>query len=205
MAPRGTASRVALRMAALVVAVAVLSGLFLEVATPVSSPASGPGHPPAPARSSTRLAAVSRDLVRASLSVPWLASTVSVNSTEGATPAGVIAPAGPSRAAAVVQLPRPAPATEQQTTIPAAPAEDRGRPTPAQWARLRDCESSGDYAADTHNGYFGAYQANLLTWESNGFAGNPAAATPATQDAFAVLLYARRGPQPWPVCGKWLR
>lgn len=64
------------------------------------------------------------------------------------------------------------------------------------------CESGNDYATDTGNGFYGAYQFTLATWASVGGAGNPADAPPAEQDMRAAILYARSGPSPWPVCGQ---
>ncbi|MXZ29572.1 MAG: hypothetical protein F4236_06975 [Acidimicrobiia bacterium] len=83
----------------------------------------------------------------------------------------------------------------------------RGRsdPTPAQWEALRQCESSGNYLVNTGNGYFGAYQFDQPTWESVGGSGRPHWAEPVVQDARARLLFARRGWQPWPICGRHLR
>jgi nucleoid-associated protein YgaU len=77
-------------------------------------------------------------------------------------------------------------------------------PSPSAWAALRNCESSGNYAADTGNGYYGAYQFDLSTWASLGYSGLPSSASPATQDAAAQTLYAQRGSEPWPVCGAYL-
>lgn len=72
--------------------------------------------------------------------------------------------------------------------------------TPDTWAKLRICESSGNYAANTGNGYYGAYQFNLATWKGLGYSGLPSAAAPATQDQAAQRLYAARGWEPWPAC-----
>ena len=63
------------------------------------------------------------------------------------------------------------------------------------------CESGGNYATDTGNGFYGAYQFDLGTWASVGGSGNPAAALPAEQDYRASLLYSQAGSSPWPVCG----
>ncbi|MCE2531944.1 MAG: transglycosylase family protein [Acidimicrobiia bacterium] len=83
----------------------------------------------------------------------------------------------------------------------------RGRrdPTPTQWEALRQCESSGNYLVNTGNGYYGAYQFDQATWESVGGSGRPHWAEPVVQDARARLLFARRGWQPWPICGRHLR
>ena len=75
-----------------------------------------------------------------------------------------------------------------------------GAVTPDTWAKLRMCESSGNYATNTGNGYYGAYQFNLATWQGLGYTGLPSNAAPAVQDQAAQKLYAQRGWQPWPAC-----
>jgi len=62
------------------------------------------------------------------------------------------------------------------------------------------CESGGDYSADTGNGYYGAYQFDQSTWDAyapSGYQGtNPADAPPAVQDeAAANVPY-----DAWPNC-----
>jgi uncharacterized protein YabE (DUF348 family) len=47
---------------------------------------------------------------------------------------------------------------------------------------LRDCESGGNYQDDTGNGYYGAYQFSLGTWERLGLSGTPNDAPPSVQD-----------------------
>lgn len=69
-------------------------------------------------------------------------------------------------------------------------------------ARIRACESGGNYATNTGNGFYGAYQFDQQTWNSVGGSGSPANASPAEQDARAAKLYAQRGASPWPVCGR---
>jgi LysM repeat protein len=85
--------------------------------------------------------------------------------------------------------------TAAGSLIEQASASDGG------WAALRNCESGGNYATDTGNGYYGAYQFSLQTWQSLGYGGLPSSASPATQDAAAQQLYAEDGSAPWPVCG----
>jgi len=60
-------------------------------------------------------------------------------------------------------------------------------------SKLRDCESGGNYADDTGNGYYGAYQFSLGTWESLGLNGLPSAAAPAVQDQAIVENTNRSG------------
>ena len=70
-------------------------------------------------------------------------------------------------------------------------------PSPHTWYRLRMCESSNNYKINTGNGYYGAYQFDLATWRSVGGTGFPNQASPAEQDARALILYRMRGWQPW--------
>ncbi|MCU1675330.1 MAG: Transglycosylase-like domain protein [Frankiales bacterium] len=81
-------------------------------------------------------------------------------------------------------------------TAEAATADD--------FARLRMCESSGNYRINTGNGYYGAYQFDLQTWHGLGYGGRPDQASPSTQDAAARRLQADRGWQPWPACSRKL-
>jgi hypothetical protein len=67
---------------------------------------------------------------------------------------------------------------------------------------IAECESGGNPATDTGNGFYGKYQFTLETWQAVGGTGNPAHASEAEQDRRAAALYARSGPSPWPVCGR---
>jgi len=80
----------------------------------------------------------------------------------------------------------------------------RAEPTAEQWRKLRNCESTETYDIDTGNTFYGAYQFTWDTWGTVYGEGNPAHAPPEEQDARARLLYARRGSQPWPICGRFL-
>jgi len=84
-------------------------------------------------------------------------------------------------------------------------APGRGNPTDAEratLARIRRCESGGNYGAVSSSGrYRGAYQFDRSTWAGLGGSGDPAAASPAEQDYRALLLLRQRGTRPWPVCG----
>jgi len=84
-------------------------------------------------------------------------------------------------------------ARREQVTAPA---------TPAHLEAIAACESGGNPATDTGNGFYGKYQFVQSTWESVGGTGNPAAASEAEQDKRAAMLYAREGASPWPVCGR---
>lgn len=65
------------------------------------------------------------------------------------------------------------------------------------------CESGGNpRAVDPSGTYRGKYQFDYGTWRSVGGSGDPAAASESEQDMRAAKLYAQRGAQPWPVCGR---
>lgn len=80
------------------------------------------------------------------------------------------------------------------------------------WAELRQCESSGDYAIDTGNTFYGAYQFTRAGWRTTATAAglssvadmNPALAEPYLQDAIADALYRERGADAWPICGRFI-
>lgn len=65
---------------------------------------------------------------------------------------------------------------------------------------LRMCESENNYAINTGNGYYGAYQFSLETWQGVGGTGYPNLASPEEQDARAWDLLTRFGPGHWPKC-----
>ncbi len=68
------------------------------------------------------------------------------------------------------------------------------------FAAIRRCESSDDYALDTGNGYYGAYQFAASTWTNLGGVGLASSASPAAQDAAAYRLYVSSGWGAWPAC-----
>lgn len=89
--------------------------------------------------------------------------------------------------------------TQRAATVSSSGASDDG------WAKLRFCESGGNYTNKNNPTYRGAYQFAYSTWGNYGGYHDPADAPPAVQDAKAKELYARRGASPWPVCGRYLR
>ena len=88
------------------------------------------------------------------------------------------------------------------TAVGLLPAAADAPPTPENFHKLRVCESSDNYQADTGNGYYGAYQFSASTWQSLGYSGRPDQAAPATQDQAARRLYDQRGWEPWPACAR---
>jgi hypothetical protein len=71
------------------------------------------------------------------------------------------------------------------------------------WARLRNCESHGNYQTNTGNGYYGAYQFSAGTWNSMNTGYERAdLAPPEVQDDAARRLQIRGGWGQWPVCSR---
>jgi len=115
-------------------------------------------------------------------------------------PAPAVAPApAPTPAAAPAPAPSP-PAPPAPAPAPTPPPAPSSTSSSAAWQALRICESGDDYSANTGNGYYGAYQFALGTWQSLGYSGLPSQASAAVQDAAAQRLYDEAGWSPWPVC-----
>ena len=72
------------------------------------------------------------------------------------------------------------------------------------WDAVAQCESGGDWAIDTGNGYYGGLQFSQSTWEANGGYGNPAYASREEQIRVAENVLLTQGPGAWPVCGAYL-
>jgi hypothetical protein len=72
------------------------------------------------------------------------------------------------------------------------------------WAALRMCEAGGIYNRNSGNGYYGAYQFDIGTWNNYGGFARADLAPPAVQDAKARETQARRGWYPWPGCARKL-
>jgi nucleoid-associated protein YgaU len=73
------------------------------------------------------------------------------------------------------------------------------------WDAIARCESGGNWAINTGNGFYGGLQFTLSTWRANGGVGNPANATREQQIAVAERVLVSQGIGAWPVCGKHAR
>jgi Transglycosylase-like domain len=71
---------------------------------------------------------------------------------------------------------------------------------PAAWDRLAQCESGGNWAADTGNGYYGGIQFSLASWHGVGGTGYPHQASRETQIAMGQRLWHQGGWSHWPAC-----
>lgn len=113
---------------------------------------------------------------------------------------------------------RPLPAAAQQpvavakpqaaATAPRAQAAPKPAPAPAVastagsgvWDQLAKCESGGNWAINTGNGYYGGLQFSLSSWKAVGGSGYPHQASRGEQIARAEMLKARQGWGAWPAC-----
>jgi hypothetical protein len=103
----------------------------------------------------------------------------------------------------------PMEATLYSTSTPPAPAAAAPAPAPVTysgssvWDDLAQCESGGNWAINTGNGYYGGLQFSYATWHGYGggeFAEYPHQATRQEQIIVAERLRAARGYAPWPAC-----
>lgn len=69
------------------------------------------------------------------------------------------------------------------------------------WDAVAQCESGGNWSANTGNGHYGGLQFSQATWDANGGVGSPANATRQQQIAVANRVLATQGPGAWPKCG----
>ena len=68
------------------------------------------------------------------------------------------------------------------------------------WDQLAECESGGNWAINTGNGYYGGLQFTLETWQGYGGTGYPHEASRETQIAVAEQVQAAQGWGAWPAC-----
>ncbi|WP_069386667.1 resuscitation-promoting factor [Cellulosimicrobium cellulans] len=110
--------------------------------------------------------------------------------------------------------PEPAPAAQPRSSsssgsssgasAPAPAPADLGSAPPGVWAQLAQCESGGNPATNTGNGYYGLYQFSLPTWRAMGGSGLPSEASAAEQTQRAQALQAQSGWGQWPACARKL-
>jgi hypothetical protein len=70
------------------------------------------------------------------------------------------------------------------------------------WDAIAACESGGNWAINTGNGYFGGLQFSPSTWRANGGSGMPNHASRAEQIRVAENVLRSQGIGAWPTCGR---
>lgn len=68
------------------------------------------------------------------------------------------------------------------------------------WDRLAQCESGGNWAINTGNGFYGGIQFTTSSWAAVGGSGMPNMASREEQIARGQMLQARQGWGAWPAC-----
>ncbi|MDO5719935.1 MAG: transglycosylase family protein [Actinomycetaceae bacterium] len=93
---------------------------------------------------------------------------------------------------------------ERPAAVSASPGKGTGSAPAGVWSALAQCESGGNPATNTGNGYYGLYQFSASTWRSVGGTGLPSDASAAEQTQRAQILQQRAGWGQWPACARRL-
>ena len=83
-------------------------------------------------------------------------------------------------------------------------AGQAGAATDGEWDAVARCESGGNWAINTGNGYYGGLQFSLRSWRGVGGKGYPHEATKEEQIKRAMMLKKNGGWGHWPACSKKL-
>jgi hypothetical protein len=178
---------------------AIAAPLALVTATGGSSDPASAGPPAARASALGNLDEVqARNADDATLaSIASLAQAVAPPTSAAPT---TTAPPAPTTTTTAPPPPPPAPAV--QPVVSGGGYNDPNNP--AAWDRLAQCESGGNWAANTGNGYYGGIQFSLSSWQAVGGTGRPDQASRETQIAMGQRLWNQGGWSHWPACSSRL-
>jgi len=70
------------------------------------------------------------------------------------------------------------------------------------WDAVAQCESGGNWAINSGNGFYGGLQFSPATWKANGGTGMPNQASREEQIRVAENVLRTQGISAWPDCGK---
>ena len=70
------------------------------------------------------------------------------------------------------------------------------------WDAVAACESGGNWAINTGNGYYGGLQFSMGTWRAHGGSGSPHNASRSEQIRVAENVLHSQGVGAWPSCGR---
>jgi LysM repeat protein len=114
----------------------------------------------------------------------------------------------PAKGETVKHRPLPAPAVFRALSQEQFPAPATSQRSVAVgggvWDRLAQCESGGNWATNTGNGYSGGLQFSPGTWQANGGSGSAHNASRAEQIRVAQRVLASQGWGAWPSCSSRL-
>ena len=124
-------------------------------------------------------------------------------------PAGAAPDAPPAPDASPAPAPDASPAPAPvgfDPNVPPPPAPDAPPPPvkaySVNWDAIAQCESGGNWAISTGNGFAGGLQFTSSTWHGNGGSGSPASASREEQIRVAENVLHSQGIGAWPVCGR---
>lgn len=103
--------------------------------------------------------------------------------------------------------PEPEPETKPEPKSSSSSGTTAAGPSSGAWQALAECESGGNWAINTGNGYYGGLQFSVNSWLGAGggnYAPYPHEATPAEQIATAKVLKQSGGWGHWPSCSAQL-
>ncbi|MBW3561345.1 MAG: cell wall-binding repeat-containing protein [Actinobacteria bacterium] len=109
--------------------------------------------------------------------------------------------------AAITGAPRPTPPPPPEPECPPNSSPDCAytyRHSISTWERLARCESGGNWAINTGNGYYGGLQFSLSSWRAVGGAGYPHQASKWEQIHRGERLQSMQGWGAWPACSRKL-
>ena len=95
--------------------------------------------------------------------------------------------------------------TAAAAALAAAPLAITAAPAHAasgDWDSVAQCESGGDWGANTGNGYYGGLQISPSTWRAHGGSGLPHHNSREAQIQVAESILAGQGAGAWPTCGR---
>jgi hypothetical protein len=167
---------------------AVLAGAafvgVLALAAQSPSPQAEPAPKPVQQEQEQVYAAALPERTRADISVSTTTTTMPPTTTTTAPPPPPTTTTAP-----------PAPVTHRQSSGGSGdPSSD------ASWDRLAQCESGGNWAINTGNGYYGGLQFSLSSWQGVGGTGYPHEHSRSEQIHRGRLLWDQGGWAHWPGC-----
>jgi phage tail protein X len=121
-----------------------------------------------------------------------------------AAPAQLAPQPAPPQAVSGVPSPGDTGQSAASAPAPAAPAAAETSGSGVNWYAVAQCESGGNWAINTGNGFSGGLQFTQSTWDAYGgaaYAPSASQASASQQIAVANRVVAGQGIGAWPVCG----
>jgi LysM repeat protein len=130
--------------------------------------------------------------------VPANAKSIAASPVAAAPVVQHSAPVAAPASVAPAPVAAPTPVAQQRSSYNPvhAPAVANG----SAWDRIAACESGGNWAINTGNGFYGGLQFTLSSWRAVGGSGLPSDASREEQIMRGQKLQAMQGWDAWPVC-----